>query len=51
MSEYMYVVTHPELGWACVLGVFTTEERAKKFCKAYEDFVIHRTQVNPENED
>lgn len=51
MSEYMYVVTYPELGWDCVIGIFTTEDRAKEFCNGRGDYVICRTQVNPENED
>lgn len=51
MSEYMYVVTNPEMGWDCVLGVFTDENRATNFCGDCLEYCIHRVEVNPENED
>lgn len=31
MSEYVYVVTHLELGWDCVCGVYTSYEGALRY--------------------
>lgn len=31
MTEYVYVVTHLEMGWDCVCGVYKTNEGALRY--------------------
>ena len=33
----VYVVTNPELGWDCVMGVYESREDAEKRCADYEN--------------
>jgi len=35
----VYVVTNPELGWDCVIGVYEVREDAEKYCAQYEGVV------------
>ena len=32
----VYVVTNPELGWDCVMGVYEVREDAEKRCAEYD---------------
>lgn len=35
--SYVYVVTDVELGWDCVVGVYSTNELAEAACKPHPD--------------
>ena len=37
----VYVVTNPELGWGCVVGVYTSEEVARKEYPDEDSYIIH----------
>lgn len=37
MSQTIYVVTSVDLGWDCVIGVFSTIEAAENACKPHPD--------------
>lgn len=37
MSQTIYVVTSTDLGWDCVIGVFTKLESAENACKPEPD--------------
>lgn len=44
----VYVVTNPELGWDCVVGVFEEEEVSKEELEevfSAEQYVIHQRSV------
>ena len=42
----VYVVTNPELGWDCVVGVYTSEEVARKEYPDEDSYIIHRKNLD-----
>jgi len=54
--DYVCVVTNPELGWDCVVGVFSTKQKAIEYLKDVmeldekedleRDFVFHKIRFN-----
>ena len=49
MSKIVYVVTNPELGWDCVVGVFTDKDYVdRKYGTKRDMYVIH-TETLSEN--
>lgn len=48
MSKYVYVVTNPELGWDCVVGVYgytTTSLYDLQRCFPEDQYVIHKHPI------
>ena len=41
MGKTVYVVTNPELGWDCVVGVFTDKDYVENKYKKKDMYVIH----------
>ena len=45
MNKYVYVVTNPELGWDCVVGVYdcdATSHCELRRCFPEDQYVIHK---------
>lgn len=43
MSE-VYVVTNPEIGWNCVVGVFNADDVPRKHLEElFPDYIVHRS--------
>lgn len=48
MSE-VYVVTNPELGWNCIIGVFKCDDVSKEMLEEVfhkDQYVVHYQQVH-----
>ena len=45
MAKKIYVVTNPELGWDCVVGVYENEEYVNYHYGDKEMYVIHTQQI------
>ena len=50
MGKAVYVVTNPEFGWDCVVGVYFSKDQAEKWEEKSEMYIVHEQEIADDEE-